>query len=81
MSKDEVRVLLVDFGGQKLVRCSPYSTFYYWALALVYQAFQNPPTHPPLDFIHVFFCGNVRIPRAVCYCDVIIGPRTYFWNA
>ena len=27
-SKDEVRVLLVDFGGQKLVRCAPYSSFY-----------------------------------------------------
>ena len=32
-------------------------------------------------FMWVFFCGKVRIPRSVCYCDVIIGPRTYFWNA
>ena len=28
--------------------------------------------------MHVFFCGNVRIPRTVCYCDVIIGSWTFF---
>ena len=26
--KDEMRVLLVDYGGQKLYRCAPYSSFY-----------------------------------------------------
>ena len=28
-----------------------------------------------IDFIDAFFCGKVHIPRAVCYCDVITGPR------